>query len=102
MSELTRLRDEADRLLTTYAEHKDCEDSKIRLRVHVHLDRFLMENRETAVQMMLEGLEAEIRRRSEELHLEFEKPVEPPPGILQRLWRRLLSEREVHKSIHNS
>lgn len=85
MSELTRLRDEADRLLTTYAEYKDCNDLVVKTRVHVELDRFLMANRETAAILMLEGLDAEILRLKDDLHLEYERK----PGILTRLRRRL-------------
>lgn len=89
MSELTRLRDEAERLLTTYAEHKDCNDLVVKTRVHVELDRFLMANRETAAILMLEGLDAELERLREELHLDFEKK----PGVLTRLRRRLRRDR---------
>lgn len=85
MSELTRLRDEAERLLTTYAEYRDCDDQVVRVRVHVELDRFLMDNRETAAILMLEGLNAEIDRLKDELQLDYEKK----PGIITRLRRRL-------------
>ena len=91
MSELTRLRDEAARLLTTYAEYKDCDDPIIRVRVHVELDRFLMDNRETAAILMLEGLDAELQRLREELQLDYEKK----PGVLSWLRRRV-------KTIDNS
>jgi len=89
MSELTRLRDEAERLLTTYAEYKDCDDLVVKTRVHIELDRFLMNNRETAAILMLEGLDAEIERLRGELHLDFEKK----PGLFGKLRRRLRKER---------
>lgn len=85
MSELTRLRDEAERLLTTYAEHRNSEDPKIRHKVHVELDRFLMHNREMAAMMMLSGLDTEVERRRAELHLEYEKQL----SLWDRLRRRL-------------
>ena len=89
MSELTRLRDEADRLLTTYAEYKDCNDLVVKTRVHVELDRFLMNNRETAAILMLEGLDAEIDRLKGELHLYYEKK----PGLFGKLRRRLRKDK---------
>lgn len=73
MSELTRLRDEAVRLLTIYEEHKDSTDEFMRRKAHVDLDRFLMEHRETAALLMVEGLKREIG--SIVVELDFEKPV---------------------------
>lgn len=61
MSELTRLRDEALRLLTTYDEHKNSEDAILRRKAHLDLDKFLMENRETAIILMVKGLDEEIK-----------------------------------------
>lgn len=84
MSELTRLRDEAERLLTTYAEYKDCDDLVVKTRVHVELDRFLMHNRETAAILMLEGLNAEIEKLKKELHLDYERK----PSIIRRMFKR--------------
>lgn len=89
MSELTRLRDEAERLLTTYAEYRDCDDLVVKTRVHVELDRFLMANRETAALLMLEGLNAEIDRLRDELHLDYEKK----PGMFGKLRRRLRKDK---------
>lgn len=60
MSKLTRLRDEALRLLTTYEEHKDSEDATLRRKAHLDLDKFLMEHRETAIMLMVRGLNDEI------------------------------------------
>lgn len=61
MSKLTRLRDEALRLLTTYEEHRDSEDATLRRKAHLDLDKFLMENRETAIILMVKGLDEEIK-----------------------------------------
>lgn len=66
MSALTRLRDEAQRLLTTYEDHKNSEDDILRRKVHIDMDRFLMENRETAMLLVVKGLQAEIDRMTEE------------------------------------
>jgi hypothetical protein len=60
MSELTRLYDEALRLLTVYDEHKNSTDEHMRLKAHVDLDRFLMEHREVAAILVVSGLKAEI------------------------------------------
>lgn len=56
MSELTRLKDEATRLLTIYEEYKDCDDVQLRRLAHVRLDRFLMEHRDIAAILMVHGL----------------------------------------------
>lgn len=58
--QLTKLHDEAARLLTLYEEYKDSEDAVLRRRVHVDLDRFLMENREIAALLMVSGLKSEL------------------------------------------
>ena len=62
MSELTRLRDEAERLLETYTEHRYSEDDTLRRKVHVDLDHFLMEHREEAILLMVDGLNDEITK----------------------------------------
>ena len=71
MSALTRLRDEAQRLLTTYEEHKDSPDESLRRKVHVDMDRFLMEHREIAMLLVVEGLQERIN------HLTAEKRKVP-------------------------
>lgn len=58
MSELTRLKDEASRLLTLYEEYKNCNDEYMRRKVHIDLDRFLMEHREVAAVLMVQGLQS--------------------------------------------
>ena len=57
MSELTRLKDEASRLLTVYEEYKNCNDDYMRRKAHVDLDRFLMEHRDIAAVLMVQGLQ---------------------------------------------
>lgn len=57
MSELTRLKDEASRLLTVYEEYKDCDVDYMRRKAHLDLDRFLMEHREIAAVLMVQGLQ---------------------------------------------
>lgn len=57
MSELTRLKDEATRLLTIYEEYKDCNDEFMRRKAHLDLDRFLMEHRHIAAVLMMQGLQ---------------------------------------------
>lgn len=54
---LSTLHLEALRLLTIYEEHKDSEIDYMRRKAHIDLDRFLMENRETAMLLMVEGLQ---------------------------------------------
>ncbi len=49
MSALTRKHEEAKRLLECYTLHKNSPDDELRRKVHLDLDRFLMENRETAI-----------------------------------------------------
>lgn len=60
MSKLTRLHDEATRLLTVYEEHRDNEDLSMRRKAHVDLDRFLMENREITAILLVQGLQDSI------------------------------------------
>lgn len=57
MSELTRLKDEATRLLTIYEEYKDSDDETLRRMAHVKLDRFLMEHREISAVLVVQGLQ---------------------------------------------
>lgn len=73
MSELTRLRDEAERLLTIYRMYKDSDDPDIRRRAHVEADRFLMEHRETALICIEQVLSDEFKKLTEK-----EKPVKVP------------------------
>lgn len=68
--DLTRLRDEAERLLETYTIHKDSEDENLRRKAHLDLDRFLMQHREEAILLMVDGLTTEI-----DLMINKTKPV---------------------------
>lgn len=62
VKELIKLRDEAERLLEVYTEHKDSEFYDLQRRVHLDLDRFLMEHREEAILLMVDGLNEEIKK----------------------------------------
>lgn len=61
MSALTRKLDEIRRLQETYKIYKDHEDPMMRRKAHLDVDRFLMENRETALICMEQVLDAELR-----------------------------------------
>lgn len=61
VKELTKLRDEAERLLETYTLFKDSDDENLRRKAHLDLDRFLMQHREEAALLMLDGLNTEIQ-----------------------------------------
>jgi hypothetical protein len=61
MSALTRKHEEAKRLLETYTLHKDNPDIEVRRKVHLDLDRFLMENRETAIVCVERVIAAELK-----------------------------------------
>lgn len=67
LSELTRLKDEATRLLTVYEMYKDGKHPEMRRKAAIDLDRFLMENRETAIILMSQGLQQEIDRLTDEV-----------------------------------
>lgn len=60
LTELMKLRDEAERLLEIYTVHSDSEDPILRRRAHLDLDKFLMEHREEVTLLMLEALNNEI------------------------------------------
>lgn len=67
LSELTRLKDEATRLLTVYEMYKDSVHPEMRRKAAIDLDRFLMENRETAILLMSQGLQQEIDKLTDEV-----------------------------------
>lgn len=67
---LAKLHNEASWLLAAYEEHKDSDDVRLRRRVHVDLDRFLMANRETATMLMVAGLQKELDN--------YKEPVKAP------------------------
>ena len=60
MSELTRLHDEAVRLLTVYDEYRNSTDETMRRKAHIDLDAFLMRHRDVAMILFVEGLQREI------------------------------------------
>lgn len=64
MRELNHLHTEALRLLTIYNEYKDSNDEFMRRKAHLDLDRFLMENRETAAILLVEGLHRTIHEEA--------------------------------------
>lgn len=61
MSALTRKLDEIRRLQETYGIYKDCDDPAMRRKAHLDVDRFLMENRETALICMEQVLDNELK-----------------------------------------
>ena len=61
MSALTRKLEEARRLSETYRLHKDSPDEFIRRKVHLDLDKYLMENRETAIVCIERVLDEELQ-----------------------------------------
>lgn len=61
MSALTRKLDEIRRLQETYRMFRDHEDATMRRKAHLDVDRFLMENRETALICMEQVLDAELK-----------------------------------------
>ncbi len=77
LSELTRLKDEATRLLTVYEMYKDCVHPEMRRKAAIDLDRFLMENRETAIILMAQGLQTEIDKLAEEAAKKRKKESAP-------------------------
>lgn len=62
IKELSKLRDEAERVLETYTIHKDSEDESLRRKAYLDLDRFLMQHREEAILLMVDGLNEEIKK----------------------------------------
>ena len=97
MSALTRKHDEVKRLLELYQLYKDSDDDWRRRKAHIDLDRFLMENRETAILCMEQVL-------GEEIQLLIAKQKEPKPKRLRlldkfKLWRSNPAPKESTKEI---
>ena len=88
MSELTRLKDEATRLLTVYEEYKDSTDEFKRRKAHLDLDRFLMEHREVAMVLMVQGLQDAF----DQLVAELKEPQRRAP------WYKRLLRSDKHVS----
>lgn len=61
MSALTKKHEEVKRLLELYTIYKDSPDDWRKRKVHVDLDRFLMDNREAAILCMERVLSEEIQ-----------------------------------------
>ena len=81
MSALTRKLDEAKRLLELYTIYKDSPDDWRRRKAHVDLDRFLMENRETAIMCIERVLQDEINAQVAESKVKYKlatKILRPP------------------------
>lgn len=81
MSALTRKHDEVKRLLELYTIYKDSPDDWRRRKAHVDLDRFLMENRESAILCMEQVLADEIQAL-----IEAQAAAKPKPKRPFRLW----------------
>lgn len=86
MSLLTRKHAEAKRLLELYTLYKDSPDDWRRRKAHIDLDRFLMENRETAIMCIEQTLQAEI-----DALIESRKQEKPP-------WYRRLAHSLTRRS----
>lgn len=88
MSALTRKRDEARRLLELYTIYKDSPDDWRRRKAHIDLDKFLMENRETAIMCIERVLSDEIDQQIAEArkHNKIKRPsiLKRIAGSLQR------------------
>ena len=86
MSALTRKHEEAKRLLETYTLHKNSPDDEVRRKVHLDLDRFLMENRETAIVCIERVIAAELDTLLAERREETKRQARlMRPTLLKRL-----------------
>ena len=86
MSVLTRKHEEAKRLLETYTLHKDSPDIEMRRKVHLDLDRFLMENRETAIVCVERVIAAELEDLLAEKRAETKRQARlMRPSIFKRV-----------------
>ena len=78
MSALTRKLDEIRRLQETYTMYRDCNDPTMRRKAHLDVDRFLMENRETALICMEQILDAELKDMKAKQAKQAVKIIKPP------------------------
>ena len=86
MSALTKKHEEAKRLLETYILHKNSPDEEVRRKVHLDLDRFLMENRETAIVCIERVIDAELKDLLAEKRAETRKQAKlMRPSIFKRI-----------------
>ena len=90
IKELSKLRDEALRMLELYTEHKDSEYQELRRKVHVDLDRWLMEHREEAILLIVDALNEEIQRM-----IDKTKPVKKV-HMLSRIMLAIRRRKETH------
>lgn len=90
MSLLTRRHAEAKRLLELYTLYKDSDDDWRRRKAHIDLDRFLMENRETAIMCIEQVLSTEIAQLVAEQKQKKPKMV---TRILRPPWYQRLAYR---------
>lgn len=103
MSLLTRKRDEARRLLELYTIYKDSPEDWRRRKAHVDLDRFLMENRETAIMCIERVLSDEIQAQVAETRKHKKVTKVLRPSWLQRLsysMQRRSSQKEDTSNEH--
>lgn len=98
MSALTRKRDEAKRLLELYTIYKDSKDDWRRRKAHVDLDRFLMENRETAIMCMERVLSDEIDQQVAETRKHTKVKRIMRPSWLQRFTYSMHRRRDADKA----
>lgn len=96
VNELTKLRDEAERLLELYTLHSDSEDETLRRKVHLDLDRFLMRHREEAILLMIDGLNTEIKVMTDKT-----KPVKKV-HLLSRIMFALRRQAPEPERVNNS
>lgn len=86
MSALTKKHEEAKRLLECFVLHKDSPDIEMRRKVHLDLDRFLMENRETAIVCIERVIAAELKDLLSEKRKETRKQARlMRPSIFKRV-----------------
>lgn len=99
MSALTRKLDEIRRLQETYHIYKDNEDPVLRRKAHLDVDRFLMENRETALICMEQVLDAELK----DLKAKQATKIIRPPWYQRMVYslqrRRAEADKEVKQNV---
>jgi hypothetical protein len=62
-AELHKLNNEAMRIMTVYLEHRNSSDEVLKRKVHIELDRFLMSNRDVAIELMIECMQGRLNER---------------------------------------
>ena len=103
MSALTRKHEEAKRLLECYVLHKNSPDIEMRRKVHLDLDRFLMENRETAIVCIERVIAAEINDLLAERRAETKRQARlMRPSIFKRVVSTIQRRVQKEESINDS